>query len=131
MDFMSENAIRIDSGRIASVLEENLARYSVQLGLDETGHVLEVGDGVALIDGLPGAMLEEMILFSDDVFGMVMNLERRRVGAIIFGDDSKVQQGDLVRRSGKVLQVPVGEALLGRIVNPLGLPIADAHLRIL
>ena len=123
MDFMSENAIRIDSGRIASVLEENLARYSVQLGLDETGHVLEVGDGVALIDGLPGAMLEEMILFSDDVFGMVMNLERRRVGAIIFGDDSKVQQGDLVRRSGKVLQVPVGEALLGRIVNPLGLPI--------
>ena len=128
---MSENAIRIDSGRIASVLEENLARYSVQLGLDETGHVLEVGDGVALIDGLPGAMLEEMILFSDDVFGMVMNLERRRVGAIIFGDASKVQQGDLVRRSGKVLQVPVGEALLGRIVNPLGLPIADAHLRIL
>jgi F-type H+-transporting ATPase subunit alpha len=123
MDSMPETSVKIDSSRIASVLEENLARYSIELGLDETGHVLEVGDGVALIDGLPGVMSEEMVQFSDDVFGMVMNLERNRVGAIILGDCSRVQQGDLVRRSGKVLQVPVGEALLGRIVNPLGLPI--------
>jgi F-type H+-transporting ATPase subunit alpha len=115
--------IDIDPSAIATVLEENLRKYAVELGVDEVGHVLETGDGIALVDGLPGVMAEEMIVFPNGIFGMAMNLERKHVGAIILGDYSRIEQGDRVRRTGKVLQVPVGEALLGRVVNALGQPL--------
>jgi F-type H+/Na+-transporting ATPase subunit alpha len=115
--------IEIDSRVVAKVLEENLRKYSLELGEQEVGRVREAGDGIALVEGLPGAMAEEMLLFSGGVYGMAMNLERDHVGAIILGDYSGIEQGGVVRRTCKVLQVPVGEALLGRVVNALGQPL--------
>jgi len=115
--------IRIDSKLIAAALEEAATKFSVQLGLEEIGHVIEAGDGVALVDGLPGVMADEMLVFPNEIYGMAMNLERDRVGVVILGDYSQIQQGDVARRTGNVLQVPVGEELLGRVVNPLGRPL--------
>ena len=115
--------IHIDSDAIRTVLEENARRYSVELGVEEIGHVLEAGDGIARVDGLPGVMAEEMLVFPNEVYGMAMNLQRDEVGVIILGDYATIEQGDIVKRTGKVLQVPVGDALLGRVVNPLGQPI--------
>ncbi len=115
--------ITIDSAAIASVLERSVRDYAVEIGAQEIGHVLEAGDGIAYVDGIPGVMAEEMVLLPGDIYGLAMNLERDRVGIIILGDYSGIEQGDLVRRTCRVLQVPVGEALLGRVVTPLGQPI--------
>ena len=115
--------IRIDPSTISDVLEQNLNRFSVSVGLEEVGHVLEAGDGIAYVDGLPGVMAEEMVLFPEDVHGMAMNLERDQVGVIVLGDYAGIEQGDLVRRTSRVLDVPVGNGLLGRVVNALGAPI--------
>ena len=115
--------IRIDTKKISSVLEKNAREYAVELGLEEVGHVLEAGDGIARVDGLPGVMAEEMLVFPGDVYGMAMNLERDDVGVIILGDYTHIEQGDVVKRTCNVLRVPVGEALLGRVVTPLGRPL--------
>ena len=115
--------MHINAGEIEAVLEENARRFSIELGPEEIGRVLEAGDGIAQVDGLPGVMAEEMVVFPNDVYGMAMNLERDHVGVIILGDYSHVEQGDTIRRTCKVLQVPVGDALLGRVVNALGQPI--------
>ena len=115
--------ITIDATAIAAALEKSMRGYAVEIGAREVGHVLEAGDGIAQVDGLPGVMAEEMVLFPGDVYGLAMNLERDRVGVIILGDYSGIEQGDVVRRTCKVLQVPVGEAQLGRVVTPLGQPI--------
>jgi F-type H+-transporting ATPase subunit alpha len=115
--------ITIDPARIAEILEKNSRTFEIALGADEIGHVLETGDGIARVDGLPGVMAEEMVEFPNSVYGMAMNLERDHVGIIVLGDYSKIEEGDIVKRTGKVLQVPVGDALLGRVVTPLGLPI--------
>ncbi len=111
------------AAEIAAILEENARRFAVELGPEEVGHVMEAGDGIALVDGLPGVMAEEMIRFPNGIFGMAMNLERHHVGAIVFGDHTRIEEGALVKRTGKVLQVPVGDALLGRVVTALGEPI--------
>lgn len=118
---MSE--IHIDPVEIGRILEEKSSKYRIQLGAEEVGHVLEAGDGIALADGMPGVMAEEMVVFSEDVYGMAMNLEHEEVGIIVFGDHTNIQQNDVVKRTCKVLQVPVGEALLGRVVSPLGQPL--------
>ena len=115
--------IAIDAREVASILEKNAETFAISLGADEIGHVLETGDGIARVDGLPGVMAEEMVQFPNNVYGMAMNLERDHVGIIVLGDYSQIEQGDIVKRTGKVLQVPVGEALLGRVVTPLGHPI--------
>jgi F-type H+-transporting ATPase subunit alpha len=114
---------RINAAAIAAILEENARKHPVQVGPEEIGRVVETGDGIARVDGLPGIMVEEMVLFPNDVYGVAMNLERDHVGVVILGDYSAIEQGDVVRRTGRVLQVPVGEALLGRVVNPLGQPL--------
>jgi F-type H+-transporting ATPase subunit alpha len=113
----------IDPQAITAILEDNLRKYAGELGINEVGHVIEAGDGIALVDGLPGCMAEEMLRFPNGVYGMAMNLERRHVGTIVFGDYANIHQGDLVERTGKVLQVPVGDALLGRVVDALGRPL--------
>jgi len=117
------SAITIDTNRITEILERNAEAFSIPLGTEEIGHVLETGDGIAHVDGLPGVMAEEMVRFPNDVYGMAMNLERDHVGVVVLGDYSKIEQGDIVRRTGEVLHVPVGSALLGRVVTPLGRPI--------
>ena len=115
--------ITIDASTVAAILQKNAESFAIKLGPEEIGHVLETGDGIARVDGLPGVMAEEMVEFPNNVYGMAMNLERDHVGIIVLGDHSRIEQGDIVKRTGKVLQVPVGEALLGRVVTPLGEPI--------
>ncbi len=115
--------VRIDPSELARILEEKSAKYSIELGPEEIGRVMEAGDGIARADGMPGLMSEEMVIFSEDVYGMAMNLERNDTGIIVFGDHTQIQQNDVVKRTCKVLQVPVGRELLGRVVTPLGRPL--------
>jgi F-type H+/Na+-transporting ATPase subunit alpha len=114
---------RLDAASIASILEDAAARYTVTLGPEEIGRVIEAGDGVARVDGLPGVMAEEMVALPDDVVGVAMNLARDHVGVILLGDYTRIEQGDVARRTCRVLRTPVGDALLGRVVSPLGNPI--------
>ncbi len=108
---------------IASVIKQEIAQFEEQLDISETGRVLEVGDGIARIYGLKNAMASEMLLFENGIYGQVFNLEEDSIGAIIFGDYLKIKEGDSVRTTGELLEVPVGPELLGRVVNPLGQPI--------
>jgi F-type H+/Na+-transporting ATPase subunit alpha len=114
---------RINTDNLKELLEKNSEKFKVHTDISETGIVYSAGDGIAHISGLTNVMSEEMLIFNDDIFGLAMNLERDSVGAIIIGDYKKVQQGDTVVRTKKVIQVPVGKELLGRVVNPLGEPI--------
>ena len=110
---------------ISSVLKDKLANYESDLSVSNVGTVLEVGDGIARIYGLRGAMAGELIEFSDghNTMGMVLNLEEDNVGAVIMGEYRHIQEGQLVKTTGRIASVPVGDALLGRVVNPLGLPL--------
>jgi F-type H+-transporting ATPase subunit alpha len=108
---------------ISEILRRQLSGFEKESDIYEVGTVLQVGDGVARVYGLSKAMASELIEFPNDVFGMVLNLEEDNVGVMLFGDDSKIKEGDTVRRTGKIASVPVGRELLGRVVNPLGQPI--------
>jgi F-type H+/Na+-transporting ATPase subunit alpha len=108
---------------ITSVIQAEISQYQTQLDVTQVGKVLEIGDGIARIYGLRGAMAGELLDFGQGIFGQVFNLEEETVGAVIFGDYKKIKEGDTVRSTGELLSVPVGEALLGRVVNPLGEPI--------
>ncbi len=110
---------------IASVLKSQIENFEVEVEIDEVGTVLEVGDGIARIYGLRNCMAMEMLELPHDVIGLALNLEEENVGAVLLGEDALIREGDLVRRTGKVLQVPVGEALIGRVVDPLGRPLDD------
>ena len=113
----------IDSSQITGILRETLKSYETKLDLRETGYVMQVGDGIARVYGLDKAVYGELISFPHEVFGMVLNLESDSVGCILLGDVIKIKEGDEVSRTGRVMAVPVGEALLGRVVNPLGEPL--------
>lgn len=115
--------IKLDTARIAAILEANAKAFAPTILTEEVGHVINIGDGIAHVDGLPHVMAEEMVQFPNGVFGLTMNLERHHVGVIILGDYANIEEGDQVKRTGNVLQVPVGDALLGRVVTPLGQPI--------
>ncbi len=108
---------------ISAILRRQLSGFEKEADIYEVGTVLQVGDGVARIYGLTKVMASELVEFPNNVFGMVLNLEEDNVGVMLFGDDSLVKEGDTVRRTGKIASVPVGEELLGRVVNPLGIPI--------
>lgn len=108
---------------ISAILRRQLSGFDNEADIYEVGTVLQVGDGVARVYGLNKVMASELVEFSNDVFGMVLNLEEDNVGVILFGDDSQVKEGDTVKRTKKIASVPVGNELLGRVVNPLGIPI--------
>ncbi len=108
---------------VSSVIKKELEKYETRLEMESVGTVLQVGDGIARIWGLEDVQMSELIQFPGDIMGLVLNLEADNVGAAIFGSDTHIHEGDTVRRTGKVASVPVGEALLGRVVNPLGEPI--------
>ena len=110
---------------ITAVLKAQIENYQAEVEVDEVGTVLEVGDGIARIYGLRNALSMEMLELPHDVTGLVLNLEEDNVGVVLLGEDTLIKEGDLVKRTGKVLQVPVGEALVGRVVNPLGVPLDD------
>ncbi|NCN95434.1 MAG: F0F1 ATP synthase subunit alpha [Bdellovibrionales bacterium] len=113
----------IRADEISRVLKEQIKNYNKSIEVSETGSVLSVGDGVARIYGLENAMAGELVEFPNQIFGMVLNLEADSVGVVIFGNDQDIKEGDTVKRTQKIVQVPVGEALLGRVVNVLGMPI--------
>ena len=108
---------------ISWVLLKEIEKYQQHILPESTGRVLQIGDGIARIYGLDDAMMSEIIEFSNGTKGLILNLEKEYVGAVLFGSDEGIKEQDLVKRTGKVASVPVGEALLGRIVNPLGEPI--------
>ena len=108
---------------IASVLKAQIEDYQVEVEVGEVGTVLQVGDGIARIYGLRGCMAMEMLELPHEVTGLALNLEEDNVGAVLLGEDTLIKEGDLVKRTGRVLQVPVGEAMIGRVVDPLGRPL--------
>ena len=108
---------------IVSLLKQQLENYGADIDVSEVGEITYVGDGVARVNGLENVMSSELIELPNDVFGMALNLETDNVGIVLFGDSSLVKEGDIAKRTGKIVEVPIGEELLGRVVNPLGQPI--------
>ncbi len=108
---------------ISSVIKEQIAKYSTKLEVSDVGTVIQVADGIARIHGLENAMQGELLEFPGEVYGMVQNLEEDNVGAVLLGDSSAISEGDLVKTTGRVVEVPVGDAMTGRVVNALGQPI--------
>ncbi len=108
---------------ISSVIKEQIERYSSKLDVSDVGTVIQVADGIARVHGLENAMQGELLQFPGDVYGMVLNLEEDNVGVVLLGSASNIEEGDIVKTTGRVVEVPVGDALLGRVVNSLGQPI--------
>ena len=108
---------------ISSVIKEQIKRYAAQLEVSDVGTVIQVADGIARIHGLENAMQGELLEFPGQIYGMVLNLEEDNVGAVLLGDGKSINEGDMVKTTGRVVEVPVGDALLGRVVNALGQPI--------
>ncbi|MDF1617121.1 F0F1 ATP synthase subunit alpha [Petrocella sp. FN5] len=108
---------------ISSVIKEQIKRYKTELEVADVGTVIQVADGIARIHGLENAMAGELLEFPGDVYGMVLNLEQDNVGAVLMGSDKGIGEGDIVKATGRVVEVPVGDALMGRVVNAIGQPI--------
>lgn len=108
---------------ISSVIKEQIKRYAAQLEVADVGTVIQVADGIARIHGLDNAMQGELLEFPGEVYGMVLNLEEDNVGAVLLGSQKNINEGDTVKTTGRVVEVPVGDAMLGRVVNALGQPI--------
>ena len=113
----------IKTDNITDLLKEQIAKFDLSVDVSEVGEVIEVGDGVARASGLENVMSSELVELPNGVFGMALNLEDDNVGLVLFGESRLVKEGDLAKRTGRVVEVPVGKALLGRVVNPLGQPI--------
>jgi F-type H+/Na+-transporting ATPase subunit alpha len=114
---------QIRAEEISAIIKKQIADYDTRVELNETGTILSVGDGVARIHGLQGCMSGELLDFGNGLFGLALNLEEDNVGAAIFGSDVSVREGDTVKRTGKIMQAPVGKEILGRVVNAIGVPI--------
>jgi len=108
---------------IVSLLKEQLQNYKADIDVSEVGEITYVGDGVARVSGLENVMSSELVELPNNIFGMALNLETDNVGIVLFGDSSLVKEGDIAKRTGKIVEVPIGEELLGRVVNPLGQPL--------
>ena len=133
---MTELSIRPEE--IRDALQKYVADYQPDAASkEEVGRVAEAGDGIARVSGLPSAMANELLEFEDGTLGIALNLDVRDIGVVILGDASKIEEGQAVKRTGEILSVPVGDNFLGRVVNPLGVPIdgqgdivADARRRL-
>jgi len=115
--------MEIRADEISRIIEQKISGFEKEIDLQETGVIMTVGDGIARIYGLENAMAGELLELPHGITGMVQNLEEDNIGAVIFGEDYKIKEGDLAKRTGKIAQVPVGEALIGRVVDALGNPI--------
>lgn len=118
--------MELNTKDISSLIKKQISEFKNDVSVDDVGVVKTVGDGIALVKGLNSVMANELILFNDEVYGMALNLEENIVGAVIMGDDSLVKEGDSVKRTKRVVEVPVGNGMLGRVVNALGQPIDEA-----
>merc|ERR1712183_92345 len=117
------NGAKAASGEISSILEERVLGAAPAVNLEETGRVLSIGDGIARVYGLKNIQAEEMVEFSSGLKGMALNLEPDNVGVVVFGNDKLIKEGDVVKRTGAIVDVPVGTEILGRVVDALGNPI--------
>ena len=115
--------MKINANEISALIKEQIKNYKHEVDSSDVGTVISVGDGIALVYGLSDAMLGELLMFPNGIYGLVMNLEVDHVGAVLLGDDSLIKEGDEVKRTKRVMEVPVGDKLLGRVVNALGQPI--------
>ncbi len=115
--------MEIKTDQLTQLLREQLDKFDGSVDISEVGEVLNIGDGVARVSGLENVMSSELVELPNNVFGMALNLEEDNVGLVLFGESRFVKEGDLAKRTGRVVEVPVGEAMLGRVVNPLGQPI--------
>ena len=115
--------MKMNPEEITAIIKDQIKNYDVDLNVDDVGTVIEIGDGIAHIHGLEKAMSGELLDFGHDIYGLVLNLEQDNVGAVILGGDTEIKEGDEVRRTGKIMQVPVGENMIGRVVDALGRPI--------
>ena len=115
--------MELKPSEISALLKKQIEKYDEKIVADDVGTIVKVGDGIAIIQGLAKAMASELLLFPNDVYGMVLNLEEDSIGAVLMGDDTNIKEGDVVKRTGRIVEVPVGDELLGRVVNSLGQPI--------
>ena len=115
--------MEIKTDQLTQLLREQIEKHDGSVDISEVGEVLEVGDGVARVSGLENVMSSELVELPNGVFGMALNLEEDNVGLVLFGESRLVKEGDLAKRTGRVVEVPVGDSMLGRVVNPLGQPI--------
>jgi F-type H+-transporting ATPase subunit alpha len=118
---MAELTISADD--IQGAIEEYVGSFSSESAREEVGTVIDAGDGIAHVEGLPSLMTQELLEFSGGVLGVALNLDEHSVGVVILGDFENIEEGQQVKRTGEVLSVPVGDGFLGRVVNPLGEPI--------
>ena len=114
---------KINPVEISSLIKEQIKKYEKEIKTESVGTVISVGDGIALVHGLDNAMSGELLLFPGDIYGLVLNLETDHVGAILLDESTAVKEGDIVKTTGRLLEVPVGEEIIGRVVNALGQPI--------
>ncbi len=115
--------MQIKADEISSIIKEKIKGFDKRVDVSETGSVIQVGDGIAKVYGLDGAMSGEMLEFPGNLFGIALNLEEDNVGVVLMGDDTGIKEGDPVKRTGRIAEIPVGEALMGRVVNAIGQPI--------
>src|ERR1700745_1984538 len=113
----------IKADEISKILREQIENYEQTVAVEEVGAVISVGDGIARIHGLEKVMAGEMLQFPHDVYGIALNLEEDQVGTVLLGEYTLIEEGDTVKRTRAIMSAPVGEALVGRVVNPLGVPL--------
>merc|ERR1712139_513531 len=122
----TSNSSPAGAAELSTILEQRILGAAPKENLDEIGKVLSIGDGIARVYGLKNIQAEEMVEFSSGLKGMALNLEPDNVGIVVFGNDKLIKEGDIVKRTGAIVDVPVGEELLGRVVDALGIPIDGA-----
>src|SRR5215831_9273485 len=115
--------LTIDAAEITEALRRHVAEYTPEVGSEQVGRILEVGDGIARVSGLPDAAVNELLEFEDGTLGLALNLDEESIGAVVLGEASSIEEGQTVKATGRILSVPVGDGLLGRVVNALGEPI--------
>jgi F-type H+/Na+-transporting ATPase subunit alpha len=115
--------MQIKPEEITNIIKSQIEKYEAKVEISETGQVIQVGDGIARVYGLDNAMSLELLEFPGPVYGVVLNLERDNVGVVLMGDDKGIKEGDIVKRTGRIISVPVGDAMIGRVVDPLGQPL--------
>jgi F-type H+-transporting ATPase subunit alpha len=114
---------KINADEISKILREQIENYEQTVSVDEVGSIISVGDGIARVHGLEKAMAGEMLAFPKNIFGIALNLEEEEVGVVLLGESSELKEGDVVKRTNTIMSVPVGEAMIGRVVNPIGEPL--------
>src|SRR5205085_12271449 len=114
--------LTINTADIASALKKNLSDFKPDMSYSQVGRILEVGDGIARVSGLPDAAVNELLEFEDGTLGLALNLDEESIGAVVLGESNEIEEGQAVKATGRILSVPVGDGVLGRVLNGLGEP---------